>query len=279
MTERRIAWLLLVLLLGQLALLTAQGRTGGGSFLERAVVRLVAPLARSMGGLGGALRGVGSRFQSYEQLVIERRRLEREVEVLRLQLLELRNAQRQLDKLRAALSYQERGGFELRVADVAFVDPTVPTEALLLFVGDDPVERSQPVVALDGLVGRVVLATGGYAKVQLITDRSATVGVMIERTRRQGLARGNGQRGLTLDYVPLQSDVRPGDRILTSGIDGVYPPGLPVGEVTTVEPGEELFHHILVEPVVDWDRLDQVYILRRSTLPAALLEEPGLGRP
>jgi hypothetical protein len=46
-----------------------------------------------------------------------------------------------------------------------------------------------------------------------------------------------------------------------------------------VEPGEELFHHILVEPVVDWDRLDQVYILRRSTLPAALLEEPGLGRP
>ena len=90
----------------------------------------------------------------------------------------------------------------------------------------------------DGLVGRVFTVAGPYAKVQLITDRAAGVGGMILRTRRQGVVRGGGRgSGLELDYVPLQADVRPGDRVLTAGIDGVYPRGIPIGTVVSVEPG------------------------------------------
>ena len=93
---------------------------------------------------------------------------------------------------------------------------------------------------------------------------------MIERTRRQGIVRGAGRDGSTLDYVPLQADVQVGDRVLTSGIDGVYPRGIPIGTVVAVEPGGELFHPIQLAPAVDFGRLDQVFVLLADSLPGRL---------
>ena len=121
-------------------------------------------------------------------------------------------------------------------------------------------------------MGRVVLVTPPYAKVQLITDRSASVGAMIERTRRQGLVRGTQGGELVLDFVPLQSDVRVGDRVRTAGIDGIYARGVPLGTVVSVEPGNELFHRIQLRPAVDFGRLDQVFIREREAVPQATRE-------
>jgi rod shape-determining protein MreC len=115
--------------------------------------------------------------------------------------------------------------------------------------------------------------------VQLITDRAAGVGGMILRTRRQGVVRGGLGTGLELDYVPLQADVRPGDRVLTAGIDGVYPRGIPIGTIASVEPGGQLFHRINVAPAVDFGTLDQVYLLEYQAVPQTLKETSPSGKP
>jgi rod shape-determining protein MreC len=67
--------------------------------------------------------------------------------------------------------------------------------------------------------------------------------------------------------VPLQADVRPGDRVMTAGIDGIFPRGVPLGTVLSVEPGGQLFHKIRVAPAVDFGTLDQVYLLEHSPVP------------
>jgi rod shape-determining protein MreC len=126
-----------------------------------------------------------------------------------------------------------------------------------------------------------VLTAGPYAKAQLITDRAAGVGAMILRTRRQGVVRGSGRGsgGLELDYVPLQADVRPGDFVITAGIDGVYPRGIPIGTVVSVAPGGQLFHKIQLAPAVDFGALDQVYLLEYEPVPPDLKEAAPDVRP
>ena len=76
-----------------------------------------------------------------------------------------------------------------------------------------------------------------------------------------------------MNFVPLQADVVVGDRIVSAGIDGVFPRGVPVGRVTSVEPGNELFHRIEVVPAVDFGRLDQVYLLQIEPVPETLVED------
>ena len=95
---------------------------------------------------------------------------------------------------------------------------------------------------------------------------------MIDRTRRPGVVRGVGAGSLELDFVSLQADVQVGDRVVTAGIDGVYPRGLPVGTVVDVRPGEELFHRIRLRPAVDMGQLDLVYLLPRLAVPAEMSE-------
>jgi rod shape-determining protein MreC len=105
---------------------------------------------------------------------------------------------------------------------------------------------------------------------------------MALRTRRQGVVRGSARDagfGLELDYVPLQADVRVGDRIVTAGIDGIYPRGIPVGTVASVEPGGQLFHKIALVPAVDFGSLDQVYLLDHEPVPEPIKEAlPGVRR-
>jgi rod shape-determining protein MreC len=96
---------------------------------------------------------------------------------------------------------------------------------------------------------------------------------MIQRTRRQGVIRGSGEGSLELDYIPAQADVRVGDLVVTAGIDGIYPRGVPVGSIAAVAAGAELFHRIRVMPLVDFGLLDQVFVLDRESIPEELLED------
>jgi rod shape-determining protein MreC len=98
---------------------------------------------------------------------------------------------------------------------------------------------------------------------------------MVERTRRQGIVQGQGSNRLALRFIPLQSDLRVGDRIVTAGIDGVYPRGIQVGEVTRADPGTELFYDAELTPAVDFGTLDHVYLLEPETLPEGLQEAAG----
>jgi rod shape-determining protein MreC len=272
--ERRALWLLILALVIQLVLLGAQvtDPTTGGSRLEAVLLRSVAPLARMVASVGDLAGSIAYRFTLRKSLIADNERLRAEVESLRRERAQLFGIQRDLDRLSEAVGYTPPLRGELRVADIVYVDHVSWLQTLLLYTGDASVEANQPVVSGDGLVGRVIVVPGPYAKVQLITDRAASIGAMVERTRRQGIVRGSGQGSLELAFVPLQADVRVGDRVVTAGIDGIYARGIPIGTVTAVAPGDELFHSIELNPEVDFGRLDQVYVLEREPVPEAARE-------
>lgn len=272
MTEKRIRWLLVGVLVGQLMLLSAQVRSEDRNYsvLEASMLRLVAPLVRAVDGSAAAVSSLRGRFETRKALREDNEKLRGELEAMRRDRVETFGLEQKLELLSKAASYAQSSGSPPRVADVVLLDYGSWQQTLMLYVGDQGVERQQPVVTDAGLVGRVVVAAGRYAKVQMITDRSASVGAMIERTRRQGIVRGGERSFLGMDFVPLQEVVKVGDRVLTAGIDGVYPRGIPVGTVVSVRPGGELFHRISLVPAVDLGRLDQVFLLQPERVPPDL---------
>ncbi len=280
MTEKRIRWLLVGVLLAQLILLSAQVRSEDldYSLLEASMLRLVAPLARAIDASASAVVNLRGRFETRKALREDNERLREELEAVRKDLAGTFGLEQKLELLSKAASYAQSSGSPPRVADVVLLDYGSWQQTLMLYVGDQGVERQQPVVTDAGLVGRVVVPAGRYAKVQMITDRSASVGAMIERTRRQGIVRGGERSLLEMDFVPLQEVVKVGDRVLTAGIDGVYPRGIPVGTVVSVRPGSELFHHIALVPAVDWGQLDQVFLLQPERVPVDLLNGDDASR-
>ena len=281
MDERRTGWVLIIMLAGQLVYLALQGARKGDTLLESLGLRLLGPAARAVASLPRNVVGLGEGLRTRGRLQDENRRLRREVEDLKLRLLQLNDVESEARRLGEAVRHLSPPIGRIRAADVVYVDHASWLRTLLIYAGDAPARINQPVLSANGLVGRVVTAAGSYAKVQLITDRAASVGAMILRTRRQGIVRGSGRGAgtLDLDFVPLQADVRPGDAVQTAGIDGVYPRGIPIGTVTSVGQGGQLFHNIQLTPAVDFGALDQVYLLEYEPIPQELRETPPLERP
>jgi len=122
------------------------------------------------------------------------------------------------------------------------------------------------VVAKDGVVGQVIEAAPRTAKVLLIIDRNSAVDVMLQGRRTRAVMEGIGRRDTCiLKYVPRTETVERGDRVITSGLGGIYPKGLLVGDVTGVwKEGYGLFQKVEIAPQVDFDRLEEVLVVRRE---------------
>jgi rod shape-determining protein MreC len=274
-TERRSRWLLVLVLAGQLVLLSLQapGSSADQSLLETVTLRAVAPLGRVVFAGGTALDAVREWSRSRSALQTENEILRRRVRALEEERIRFFDLEGRLERLEAAVRYQPPGDGSVRPVDVVHVDYGNWFQTMILYVGASGARFQQPVLTADGVIGRVTVVAGPYAKVQLIIDRAASVGAMNERTRRQGIVRGGEGVSLEMDFVPLQADVRIGDRIVTAGIDGVYPRGLPLGEVVSVEPGNELFYRIRLTPTVDFGQLDQVFLLETEPVAEELLKD------
>lgn len=120
----------------------------------------------------------------------------------------------------------------------------------------DGIAVGQAVVGAEGLVGRVVEAGQGSARVLMMTDINSRVPVVAENSREKSIASGNNSDTLTLDYVVTSSEMKVGERLLTSGDGGVFPPGIPVGVISSIQNG-----NVLVEPITDWSRLEYVSVV------------------
>jgi rod shape-determining protein MreC len=193
--------------------------------------------------------------------------LRREIVRLRHELVRLQGVEEKLVRLSRTTGYTRPETGDAILADVVYVDQASWLRTLVLYTGTIEPRRNQPVVTDRGLVGRIVVPAGRYAKVLLLTDPSLAVSAMIERTRQRGMVRGGGDE-LTLDHIPLKADVRLGDRVVTAGIDGIFPRGVPIGRVSEVAPGPGLFLRVALRPAVDFEALDQVYVLTREAVPA-----------
>ncbi len=120
----------------------------------------------------------------------------------------------------------------------------------------DGIASGQAVVGPDGLVGRVVEAGRRSSRLLLITDVNSHIPVMGENSRERSIAAGNNTGILSLDYVPAASKLSVGERMITSGDGGIFPPGIAVGVVTEIHNG-----NVTVQPYTDWSRLEYVNVV------------------
>jgi len=176
-------------------------------------------------------------------------------------------------RMRAIIGYSEQADLPATLARVVMIDTGGRFKSLILDRGsDEGIRVNDPVLSAEGLVGRVVLTTPSVSKVQLILDGDSSAGVHFERTRRQGVARGTGGNDLSIAFVPFTADVVPGDRVYTAGIDGVYPRGIFVGSVTSVEKGKDLFKTVRCAPATDFSSLEDLIVLRTPRIAPAATE-------
>jgi rod shape-determining protein MreC len=261
--------LLGVLLLGHLVLLSSR-ESSRGSLLERAILGAVGPVAHAVELGADALTDLGDSLRRARTLRADNLRLQREVDAMRQRLVALYGIEEELEQLEQ-LSSSPRPDAGFFVASVVYNDRVSWLRTMVIFTGSQPAAKNQPVVTAQGLVGRVIIPASRYAKVLLLTDRTAAFSAMIQRTRRRGIALGGGDSlerpGLILDNIPLQADVRVGDKVVTAGDDGIFPRGIPIGTVRSVAAGQGLVQSIEVDTAIDLGLLDLVYVLTEAVIP------------
>lgn len=193
------------------------------------------------------------------------------------------------EQLRSEKAWLEEQNLQLREALVAggrleriaamreaFEVPMLPTElvgrdvspwfqSVLLDRGRaDGVRSGMPVISDDGLVGLVVATSHTAAKTKLLLDRQTAIDGTVQRSRARGIVRGQGSDELQFEFVARGGDVQVGDLVITSGLGGVYPKGLLIGEVTRVsELGSKLLRTAVLSPAVDFGRLEQAFVMLR----------------
>lgn len=177
------------------------------------------------------------------------------------------------DNLRQLLELRERSGLDTAAAEIIAGAASPEFRTVTIDKGtSDGLAANMAVISPAGVVGRIILPTQSAAKVQLLIDGNAAAGALIERTRVQGVVVGVGDGSLRMDYVPNTADVKPGDLVVTSGIDGIYPKGFVIGTIETVDRGRGSYHEIVVKPAVDVTRLEEVLVVRAK--PSGSKETP-----
>ena len=192
--------------------------------------------------------------------------LKEEIRQLRSQVGELREMTLENYRLGHLLEMKSRVGTEALAAKVIGKDATNWFRTILIDQGANKgIQRHMAVVTTEGLVGRVVDVATLAARVQLITDPESTVGILIQRSRVAGIATGSQSGTVQIKYLPLMADVMAGDKVITSGMGGIFPKGVPLGRILRVSrpTNGALFQETWVQPLADFSHLEEVMILKR----------------
>ncbi len=154
----------------------------------------------------------------------------------------------------------------LLAAQIVGLDPSIWFRTVIINKGvHDGVSKGMPVIAPEGIVGQVVAASYGYAKVLLLTDRSSAIDALVQRTRTRGIVEGEAKAYCHFKYVVRKAEISVGDTVVSSGLDGVFPKGLRVGSVMEISKGPSaIFQEVSIRPFVDLERLEQVLVILES---------------
>jgi rod shape-determining protein MreC len=246
-------------------LMTLQVRheTAVVTLTRQALLFVVSPFIKVT---AASIQGVTDIWRDYVDLRAlreENKRLQLETTTLKRRLDQLQEQALETQRLERLLAMRQASQAEFLTARVVGKDATNWFKTILLDRGSlEGVRRNQPVLAPDGLVGKVVEVTPTSARVQLLTDPVNAVGGLIQRTRVTGIVSGNLGAGARVRYLPLLADVVVGDEVVTSGMGGVFPKGILVGRITAVERRSgALFQEATLQPAVDLSRLEEVLIL------------------
>jgi rod shape-determining protein MreC len=148
-------------------------------------------------------------------------------------------------------------------AGVVGRDPSGWFKSIIINRGvDDGVAKGMPVVSPEGIVGQIVTASYDYSKVMLFIDRSSAIDSLVQRNRTRGIVEGETETSCRFKYVLRKAEVNIGDTVVSSGLDGLFPKGLRIGEVKEIsknQPG--IFQDVRIKPFVDFSRLEEVLVI------------------
>lgn len=262
--RRRMA-VLGVTLLSSFLLLSLQARQESPSveFLKKGLLLSLSPFLKLSTFAVKRVSAVWTEYVDLRGLRQESLRLKEEVHQLQIQLYALQEAALENERLLNLMELKRRMPYRTLAARVIGKDATNWFRSVIIDKGSGAgIRRNMPVLAPEGLVGRVVEVAAFSSKVQLITDPMSSVGVTVQRSRATAVAVGHLGMSLRLKYLPLMADVVIGDRVITSGIGGIFPKGIPIGEVAwTRRPSGALFQEAGIIPGVDLSRLEEVLII------------------
>ena len=273
--------ILVIVLSLQLLGLAVQVKTGTNERKDTRLIRYwavgaITPFER---GLVWVQNGVGNVWHNYFYLRgvrAENRQLKDQIEQMRLQQVRLSEDAAQAHRLQILLGFKEQFISKTVAAQVIGSSGSDLSRIVSLDKGKRAgIEPDMAVITADGVVGKVLISYPNEAQVLLISDQSSGVGATLEKTRLQGVIRGTANGEVTLERVMSDEQVQAGETVLTSGGDRVFPKGLPVGTVTKVEPGRDLFLNIKIRPAANLGRLEEVLVLTEKQEREAVAEDHG----
>jgi rod shape-determining protein MreC len=212
-----------------------------------------------------AQNGGGNLWRNYFYLRgvrAENRQLKDEIEHMRLQQVRLAEDAAQARRLQVLLAFKEQFISRTLAAQVIGTSGSDHSRIIYIDKGENVgIKRDMAVMTAEGIVGKVLLVFPSVAQVLLISDESSGVGALTENGRVQGVLRGTSNGEVVLEKVMADEQIPVGAAMLTSGGDQIFPPGLPVGTVTSVGKGRDLFLSIKIKPAADLSKLEEVLVL------------------
>ncbi len=260
--------LLVSILLVSLLFLTVQTRGGGAAGAGEVVAVVLTPVQSVLVRIHRGALGIWHSYAGWKAVRTENTALRTEAERLRVEALQRAETEQENARLRRLLDLRERLPMTTVAGEVIGRESGGWVRALTVNRGrGSGVDQQTPVIVPEGLVGRVVQVRAGASVVQLINDPASTVGAVVQRTRTPGLVEGDAGGTVRFKFMARDgAQVAPGDLIVTSGLGNLFPKGLPVGRIASVEDkGSALFHFAVVAPAADFARAEEVLLLTGQT--------------
>jgi rod shape-determining protein MreC len=261
--RQRTGWLFMAVAVGHILLISAQVNTRRGiPVLEAITFGAFAEVQRAASSAIGSVRDTWTNYFALQQIRRENEQLRDEVSKLRVGLQQERALAEQTRTLQQLLDLRSSTSLSTTAAGVIAGGASPEFRTITIDKGTgDGVDSDMAVISPTGVVGRIVLPTARAAKVQLLIDRDAAAGALVERSRAQGVLVGTGTDRLRLDHVPGTADVKIGDRVVTSGIEGIYPKGFAIGQIESFERRAGEFTAVMVRPAVEFANLEAVLVV------------------
>lgn len=207
----------------------------------------------------------------------ENRELKQQIEQMRIEQVRLAQDAEQARRLQVLLSFKEKFIAKTVAAQVIGSSGSEQSRSVYIDRGSaDGVKTEQAVITAEGIVGKVYEVFQDHtAKVLLVNDQSSGVGVVLEKSRLQGILRGTPSGELVVEKILSDESVQPGERVLTSGGDQIFPKGLEVGVVREAVPGKDSFLNIRLKPAANLNKLEEVLVVTQVENRAPTLAESG----
>lgn len=232
------------------------------SRFENVILSLTRPLQQGLTLATRSLKGIWVNYVSLVHVQQENARLREELKWLRQENHRYLEAYLQYQRLQRLLDFREHLSLDVVAAEVIGRNANSWTEIIYVNRGArDKVVKGLPVVTHEGLVGQVIHAAPTLSQVMLLTDFRSGVDALVQRSRANGVVTGRGRHLAELKFLPVGADVQAGDRLISSGMGGVFPKGLIIGEVGEIQRNGHQSQHVEIRPSVDFSHLEEVLIL------------------